>query len=297
MLWGVSHMWIAALETSTFVIGGISAWYILKDRHAAFFLKSFRLIAGVALVITPLQIFLGDSSGRAVFQYQPAKGAAIEGHWETNPPGQGAAWAIAAWPNRSEQKNDWEITVPNGLSLLATRTLDGQVTGLKAFPVADQPPLMPVLFYGFRIMAGIGVFFLLLTCWTGWVWWRRGLTVDALRARRWLLRVWVMMIPMGYIAVEMGWIVREVGRQPWLIYGVLRTSEGASRLPAGVVGGSLIGYIALYTTLLVVFLVFARRLIMQGPNLTAAVPARRVPEPMSTRPYIHVIDGRAQEDR
>ncbi|MEE4376026.1 MAG: cytochrome ubiquinol oxidase subunit I [Candidatus Competibacteraceae bacterium] len=297
MPWGVSHMWVAALETSAFVIGGISAWYILKDRHAEFFLKSFRIIVTAALIITPLQIFLGDGSGRAVFEYQPAKGAAIEGHWDTNPPGQGADWAIAAWPNRSEQKNDWEITVPNGLSLLATRTLDGQVQGLKEFPVADQPPLMPVLFYGFRIMAGIGVMFFVLTYWTGFVWWRHGLTVETLAARRWLLRIWVMMIPMGYIAVEMGWVVREVGRQPWLIYGILRTSEGASKLPAGVVGGSLIGYIVLYTILLLVFLTFARRLIKKGPNFSAAVPARHTDAPVNTRPFKHVVDGRAQGEK
>ncbi len=249
MPWGVLHMWMACLETSLFVIGGFSAWYILKNRHTAFFIKSFKLALLAAVAVTPLQIVLGDGSGRAVADFQSAKNAAIEGHWETNPPGQGAAWAMLAWPDKTAQQNARSLEIPNLLSLLDTHTLTGLVTGLKAFPVKDQPPALPLLFYAFRIMVGIGFYFFFLMLWTLWKWARNQLTPERAPRHRWLLRAWVTSIPLGYVAVEMGWTVREVGRQPWLIYGLLRTSEGASTLPTATVASSLVGYFAIYVIL------------------------------------------------
>src|SRR5487761_1173959 len=159
MPWGVSHMWVACLETSLFVVGGASAWHLLKGRDIAFFRKSLLLAAALAVVVTPLQIYLGDGSGKIVFKDQPAKGAAIEGHWNTNPPGQPAAWALLAWPDKAKQRNDWQIRIPGLLSWLATGSPDGQVTGLHAFAPDDQPPLLPLIFYAFRIMAAIGFAF------------------------------------------------------------------------------------------------------------------------------------------
>jgi cytochrome d ubiquinol oxidase subunit I len=285
MFWGVSHMWIAALETSLFVLGGTSAAYILKNRHAEFFLKSFRLVLLAAILITPLQIYLGDGSGRSVFHYQPAKGAAIEAHWDTNPVGRGAAWAILAWPDRVEQRNDWAIAVPNGLSLLATHTLTGEVQGLKTFPLEDQPPLLPLLFYAFRIMVVIGFYFFLLMLWSIWVWWRQGLTATVISSQRWLLRAWVFAIPLGYLAVEAGWTIREVGRQPWIVYGVMRTSQAASDLPAAVVTASLTVYCVLYLVLLIAFLSFAKRLLRQGPDLTTPVPPRHRSVVLDSHPH------------
>ncbi len=160
---------VSCLETSLFVIGGISAWYILRGRHVGFFLKSFRLAVALAVIITPLQIWLGDGSGKAVFAYQPAKGAALEGHWRTNPPGQSAPWALLAWPNQATQGNDWAVEIPDALSLLATGKLTGTVRGLKDFVPEDQPPLLPLIFYAFRAMAGIGFcfFFLMLCAYSG----------------------------------------------------------------------------------------------------------------------------------
>jgi cytochrome d ubiquinol oxidase subunit I len=131
MPWAVSHMWFACLTTSLFVVGGLSAWYILKNRHTDFFLKSFKLaLIGVIFVI-PIQLYLGDGSGREVFANQPAKGAAIEAHWTTNQTGTGASWNLLVWPNKTEQKNDWAISIPNILSVLATGDQHGQVKGLR----------------------------------------------------------------------------------------------------------------------------------------------------------------------
>src|SRR5580704_7764027 len=120
MPWGFSHMWVACLETSLFVIGGASAWHLLKGGNVAFFRKSLLLAAGLAVIVTPLQIYLGDGSGKTVFKEQPAKGAAIEGHWNTNPEGQPAAWVLVAWPDKAEQRNDWQLAIPGALSWLAT---------------------------------------------------------------------------------------------------------------------------------------------------------------------------------
>jgi cytochrome d ubiquinol oxidase subunit I len=271
----VSHMWLAALETSLFVLGGISAWYLLRRRHPAFFIKSFRLALIAAVVVTPLQIYLGDGNGRTIAEYQPAKNGAIDGLWKTNPPRQGAPWHVLAWPNQAEQKNDWAVSIPNLLSLLETHSLTGQVKGLRDIPRADQPPLVPLLFYAFRLMVAIGFLFLFLMIWTVGVWLRRGLTPERTPRHRWLLRAWVAAVPLGYIAVWCGWTVREVGRQPWVIYGVQRTSEGASTLPAATVSVSLIAYSIVYTGLFVACLLFAWRILRHGPDLAEPVPERR----------------------
>ena len=229
MVWGVAHMWVGAMETGAFVIAGISAFYLYRRRHAEFFLRSFKLALMALLVIAPLQIWLGDSSGFDVFHNQPAKGAAIEGYWHTNPPGTGAAWALLAWPDQTQQKNDWALELPNMLSVLGTHSLTGQVTGLADIPRADQPPMVPLLFYAFRVMAGIGVWFMALAFWSAWIWRKTRGSLNSMLQQRKLLLAWVLSIPLPYIAIESGWVVREVGRQPWVVYGMLRTRDAAQR--------------------------------------------------------------------
>ena len=288
MPWGVSHMWVACLQTSLFVVGGASAWHLLKGRDIAFFRRSLLLAAALAVIVTPLQIYLGDSSGKSVFKEQPAKGAAIEGHWSTNPPGQPAAWALLAWPDKEQQRNDWQLMIPGALSWLATGSLDGRVVGLHAFPRADQPPLLPLLFYAFRIMAAIGFALFFLTLWTAWAGLRRKLGTDVVAGQKWLLRAWVAAIPLGYVAVDMGWITREVGRQPWVIYGLLRTSDAVSNLPAASVGFTTVGYLLIDSLLLVTFVVYACRTIRKGPDFTLPVPAR---EPRRLSPEGHRASG------
>lgn len=293
--WGITHMWVACLETSLFVIGGLSAWYILKNRHRAFFLRSFKVVVIAAVVITPVQIFLGDGSGRVVFDYQPAKGAAIEGHWKTNAPGEPAPWSLLAWPDQEKQKNDWSIEVPYGLSLLATHTLTGQVTGLRDIPRKNQPPLLPLLYYVFRLMVAIGFFFFGLMLWTLWSWRRGGLMANGADRQRWLWRTWICAIPLGYIAVECGWTVREVGRQPWVIYGIMRTSHGASTLPASTVATTMILFAGVYAVLLAAFLYFARRILLTGPDVTQPAPPRRGTGLLDTRTAWEAGEGSVEE--
>jgi cytochrome bd ubiquinol oxidase subunit I len=284
MPWGTSHMWVACLETSLFVIGGASAWHLLRGNAVAFFRKSFLLAFALAIIVTPVQIWLGDASGKSVFDTQPAKGAAIEGHWDTNKPGQPADWAMLAWPDKAAQRNAWEITIPGVLSFLATNTLDGQVRGLHEFAPEDQPPLLPLIFYAFRIMAGIGFALFFLMLWTGWAAVKGRLRVETIAAQKWLLWAWVAAIPLGYIAVDMGWTVREVGRQPWIIYGLLRTSDAVSALSVGSVGFTTAVFFVIDSLLLVTFALFACRIIRRGPDLTLPAPAR---EPHKLTPEGH----------
>jgi len=266
MFWGVSHMWVACLEISLFVIGGLSAWFILKKRNTDFFLTSFKIAAAAAILITPLQIWLGDGSGLSAFKYQPGKLAAMESHWDTNPPGVPAPWHIVAWPDTRSERNYWQVDIPYGLSLITTRSLTGQVQGLKDIPPADRPPIV-INFYAFRVMiaAGFGLFALML--WTMWAWYRGRLRPDTAPAQRALMRCWIAGIPAGYIAMETGWIVREVGRQPWVIYGLMRTSEGASELPASAVGTSMLVFSSVYALLFILFLAFTWTVIKKGPDL------------------------------
>ena len=280
----VAHMWFACLETSLFVIGGISAWYLLQGRHAGFFLKSFKFAVLGAAIVTPAQIILGDASGVVMAEHQPAKLAASEAHWETNPPGEGAPWAVLAWPDTGAQRNRWAVEIPAALSLLTTHSLTGRVTGLREFARVDQPPVL-VPFYALRIMVAIGVWLLLLTVWTLWRWLRG----RALQQERRLLKLWLASLPLGYIAVETGWLLRETGRQPWVVHGLLRTGDAASALPAGSVAASLLAYLVIYGTLLTVFLVFARRLVRRGPDLQAPVPALHPSSPLRTAPGTAVV--------
>ena len=265
MPWAVSHMWIACLEVTVFVVGGISAWHLIKGRRVKFFLRSFKIVVLSAIVITPLQIYLGDGSGRHIAKTQPTKLAAMESHWHTNAPDEGASWNFLAWPNKSKQKNDWAITVPNGLSLLITHSFHGQVQGLKDFPKEDQPPIW-LPFYAFRIMIGLGMFFFFLTLWTLWVWRKGRLKPETVSGQTMLMLSWIIALPLSYVAVESGWITREVGRQPWIIYGILRTSDAASSLPSYTVGGSLLIFALIYGLLFFVFLFFARYIIKRGPE-------------------------------
>ena len=277
MPWGVTHMWFACLEITAFVVGGLSAWHIRRGQHTGFFLKSFKLAFLVALVAAPLQVWLGDGSGRAVYEHQPTKLAGIEAHWKTNPPGEGAAWSILAWPDEERQENRWAIEIPYGLSLITSHSWTGRVPGLREFPKEDQPPIW-LPYYAFRVMIAGGFGLAILALWTLWAWWNRRLTAAALPGQRKLLAAWVVAIPVSYLAMEAGWVTREVGRQPWAVYGVLRTADSATVLPAPAVATTLCGFAIVYATVLVLFWIFARRLLSRGPGpgpRVGAVPRHR----------------------
>jgi cytochrome bd ubiquinol oxidase subunit I len=263
--WSFGHMWLACLTITIFVVGGISAWYLLKNRESAFFLRSFKIALIAAIIVTPLQIFIGDGSGLEVGRTQPSKLAAIEAHWQTNPEGNPAHWNLLAWPDKERQGNRWALQIPYMLSILDTHSLTGQVKGLREFPREDQPPIW-LPFYAFRLMVGLGMGFFFLMLWSVRVWRRGGLSLERICSQKTLLKVWMAALPLSYLAMEAGWATREVGRQPWIIYGILRTREGVSPLPAWTMGSSLVILGLLYLALLITFLLFARNILRSGPG-------------------------------
>jgi cytochrome d ubiquinol oxidase subunit I len=268
-----THMFLACIELSTVVMAGFGAWYFLKRRHVDFFLPMFKFAALATAIVAPLQIVVGDLAGSALAEHQSAKLAAVEAHWHTNPPGEGAAWSVIAWPDTAAQENRWALEIPNALSLIVTHSLTGEVKGLRDFPPADQPPVW-IPYYAFRVMVAAGVFIALLAIWT-LVRWRHGqLQGSRVCDQRWLMRAWIAAIPAVYLALEAGWFVREVGRQPWLVYGLIRTSEGAGTLTTGSVLWSLSGFVLSYAVIGIVAFVFARRIAVEGPDLQSSLPRR-----------------------
>ena len=265
MAWGVLHMWVSALIISAFVLGGISAWYIWKGRETPFFCKSFKIAVIAAMVLTPLQIYLGDGSGVVVYKYQPAKLAGIEAHWETNPPGTGAAWRVLAWPDEQKQENTWELSIPYGLSLVTTHSPTGQVKGMRDFRKEELPPVL-IPFYSLRFMIFTGCLLFLLMLWTVWAWHRGRLSVDGIRSQRALLVSWMAAVPFSMLAMEAGWMTREIGRQPWLFYGLLRTDQAASSVPVEAVGTSFALFAIVYSVLMILSLMLAARIISGGPE-------------------------------
>jgi cytochrome bd ubiquinol oxidase subunit I len=267
-----THIWVASIETTLFFVGGICAWYIIKNRNVDFFLRTFKVMVIIGIVVAPLQIFLGDASGLTVIKHQPAKAAAMEAHWVTNPPNTGAPWVVLAQPDHAKQNNSWQITVPYVLSILSTHSLKGQVIGLRDFPVEDQPPVTPP-FWAFRVMVLLGFFMLFLVLWALWQWFRTRLRVETAPKYRTFWNLWLYAIPIGFLATECGWIVREVGRQPWLVYGIMRTSDGVSPVSTATAVTSLSLFIIIYLILLGVFIYFMGRIMKKGPDLSSPLPA------------------------
>jgi cytochrome d ubiquinol oxidase subunit I len=289
----ILHMFFGTLETSLFVIGGISAWYILNQRQAEFFAKSFKIALATAIAVAPLQIYIGHLSAEQVYQYQPSKLAAMEAKWETSPAGKPADWSLLAIPNNKTQSNDWEIKVPNALGYILEfkKNLTEPVLGLKEWKPEDRPHMVGLVYYSFRIMSGIGFFLVGLMVWSVVQWLRGKLSKDEIASQKWLMRGWIFAAPLGYIAVESGWIVRCVGRQPWVVYGQIRTADGVSNLPASNVLTSLSIFTVIYSILFVSTLYFGSRIIRKGANLELPIPG----ETIVLAPAEHIEDSRPVE--
>lgn len=297
MLNSVLHMFFATLETSLFVIGGISAWYLINKRHTEFFALSFKIVLAIAIAVTPLQLYIGHLSGEQVYHYQPSKLAAMEAQWETIPAGESPSWSAIALPNDKAEQNDWEISVPGLLSYILEikPQLSEPVIGLKEYAPEDRPHQIGLVYYAFRIMIAIGFVLAGLMALTVLQWLRGKLTAEDITQQKWLLRTWILSAPLGYIAVECGWIVRCVGRQPWTVYGEIRTVDAASQLPPGDVLTSLTAFAIVYSILFVFALYFGSRIIRRGPNFDLPVPGEDVSSDLDTTPAEQIPNNRPAE--
>jgi cytochrome d ubiquinol oxidase subunit I len=248
----LAHMLLASGITAAFLVAGLSAWRLLRAPGDAAALKTLRLGAHVAAVLVPLQIFVGDLHGLNTLEHQPAKIAAMETLWKTQ---KGAALTLFAIPNEAEKRNDFAIEVPKALSLILVHDLNGEVRGLEEFK--DRPPVAP-LFFAFRIMVGMGVLMLALA-WFG-TWRLRGNR----QPKPYLLWAFAAFSFSGWVATLAGWMVTEIGRQPWLVTGILRTKDAAGAASGAELGASLTAYVLIYAALLLAYMVVITHLAGKG---------------------------------
>jgi cytochrome d ubiquinol oxidase subunit I len=243
MPYRLTHMLIASGLTVSFLIAGLSALrYIYGDRSESMW-KALRTGVGIAAVLIPIQIFVGDQHGLNTLEHQPAKIAAMEANWETGP---NVPLVLFAWPDEAQRRNLFEVAIPNGASLILKHHAEGVVPGLNEFE-GNHPPVLP-LFWGFRIMVGTGVLMLLVSWTAAWFLYRRNALPKPLA---------ILMVPMafsGWVATLSGWYVTEIGRQPWLVTGVLRTEQALGPVPGSHVALTLALYLALYLVLLFVYI-------------------------------------------
>jgi cytochrome d ubiquinol oxidase subunit I len=255
-----AHMVCASYITGVFVVAGVSAIFMLRKSNRDFAETGLSLAMWIALFLVPIQMLLGDQHGQNTRQYQPMKLAAIEALWDTS---GSVPLTLFAWPDQKAATNLWPIDIPHLGSLILTHSWNGEIQGLKEVPPRDRP-YVPIVFFAFRAMVGIGLALFALSILGAYLRWRGHLFTE-----RWFLIALVIASPLSFLAIISGWIVTEAGRQPWVVYGALRTADAASPLVAANVGLTTILFLIVYTFLLAGFLWFFLRTIIQFPESTS----------------------------
>jgi len=250
------HMVLAAYLTTAFVVGGVGAYHLLRDNRKEPARIMFSMALWMALATAPLQAVAGDLHGLNTLAHQPAKIAAMEGHWETR---RGAPLILLGMPDMDEERTRVLVEIPRLGSLILAHDWDGEVPGLTAWP-ANERPYAPVVFWSFRIMVGIGLAMIALALIGLYLRFRGQLATTP-----WFHRLAILMAPSGFVAVIAGWTTTEVGRQPWLVYGVMRTVEGRSPIAIEGVIGSFAAFLLVYIVVFGAGLYYLLRLMQQGP--------------------------------
>jgi cytochrome bd ubiquinol oxidase subunit I len=242
MPYRLTHMLIASGLTVCFLVSGISAYRWLRGDQTASVLSALKTAITLAAFLIPIQMLVGDQHGLNTLKYEPAKIAAIEGIWHTE---SGASLRLFAIPDTAKQTNLYEVSIPKLGSLILTHSWDGEIKGIDAFE-GKHPPVPP-LFFGFRIMVGISILMLVVSWFGAWMLWRREMTT-------WLARGLVAMTFAGWLATVAGWYVTEIGRQPYLVHGVLMTADAVSHLPAPTIAATLALYLVTYIVLILSYI-------------------------------------------
>jgi cytochrome bd ubiquinol oxidase subunit I len=261
------HMILAAYAATGFAVAGVHALRLLRDRQNLFHRRAMAIALTVGGVTALLQPLSGDLLAKAVAKNQPAKLAAFEGHFKTE---QGAPLRIGGLPDEATGETRYSIDVPYGLSILAFNDPHATVQGLEAFP-RDQWPPVAVVHVAFQLMVAAGMAMAAVAVWGLWLAWRKKTWFDS----RWFLRAVVASTPLGFLAIETGWVVTEVGRQPWIIYGVLRTAEAVTPMPGLVV--PMVSFTVLYLFLSAIVVWLIRRQVMDSPQILPASEPLVVP--------------------
>ncbi|HEY0502203.1 MAG TPA: cytochrome ubiquinol oxidase subunit I [Lysobacter sp.] len=256
----LAHMVLAAFITTCFVIGGVGASYLLRGAHVEAGKRMLKAAVIFAAITVPLQVIVGDQHGLVALEHQPIKVAAMEGHWEHLPKGEGVPLILFAIPDERAERNRLEVAIPHGGSVILTHTWDGEIPPLKSVPADERPPIAPV-FWGFRVMVGLGTLMLILALGSLWLHWR-----GRLYEVRFALHGWRAMMLSGFVCILSGWYVAEIGRQPYAIYGLLRTADAVSPiLAAASVMTSLIVYAVVYAIVFGAGIWYLSRLVKKGP--------------------------------
>lgn len=255
----LAHMAIAAFMVAALLVASTAAWHLLKGRRDELVKKSFSMALWLILILAPLQVFVGDAHGLNTLKHQPAKLAAMEGHWETNYD-EGMPLYLFGIPDMQEECTKYAIAIPNLGSLILTHSMDGTVKGLKDFAPEDRPN-STIVFWSFRIMVGLGMLMLLLAAMGLWL--RK---TGKFYENKWFHRFALIMGPSGFIALLAGWFTTEVGRQPWVVYGVMRTKDALSPVSAEQVGLTLIIFVVVYCIVFGVGIYYMLKLMHKGPE-------------------------------
>jgi cytochrome d ubiquinol oxidase subunit I len=252
-----AHMLNAAYLTTAFVVLAVGARYLIAGQHIEQGRTMLRMAIGLTAIIAPLQLIIGDQHGLNTLQHQPIKIAAMEAHWDGSKP---ADFHIFAWPDEKAGTNRFELSIPKGASLILTHKMNGLFPGLLSVPENERPPVKTV-FFAFRIMLGIGFFMIAAALFGAFLWWR-----GTLFETRWYLHIMAHSWWMGFVAVIAGWVVTESGRQPWLVYGLLRTADAISPVPGASIAGTLFLFVVVYGIVFSFGIYYINRLIAQGPQ-------------------------------
>jgi len=258
-MWRFAHVVVGSWIVGAFFVMSISAFFVLKGRHLAFAKKSFVIALLLAMIATPLQGLIGSKQAEVMVKYNPSKMAAMEGNFKTT---DHAPFWIIGIPDETTGEIKYGVKVPGLLSYLATGSADGVVVGLEDIPSKDRPPVV-VPFLAYHGMIGLGMYMMALSFLGGFMLWRKKLFES-----KWLMRIFVISVAAPYLANQFGWVASEVGRQPWIVWGLLRTSEALSKaVHANAIVSSLIMFMLIYALLFLVFIYSLDRKIKKGPEM------------------------------
>ncbi len=264
------HMLLAAFLTTGMCIVATGAWYLLRGVHRDEGRLMLHWGLGLVALLIPVQLFVGHLAGDVVHRHQPAKFAAIEARWHAEQP---AAEVLIGWPDEANERNLFAITVPRLGSFIASGTWDSREVGLTDFAKEDRPPVL-IPFFAFRLMVGMGLLMLAISWFGLWLRWR-----GRLEHARWFLWCGFLSFPSGFVAVLSGWFTAEVGRQPWVVYGLLRTADAVTPSLRGIdVLVSLLGYVGVYTVLMGFGVRYIYKLLQRGPAAPLPLPPGATPQ-------------------
>ncbi len=255
------HMSVAAFLATALMVGASAAWHLLRGKDNAAIRTMLSMALWMILIVAPAQVLIGDAHGLNTRDHQPAKLAAIEGHWQ-NEGNEGMPLTLFGWPDMTREETRFKLDVPHLGSLILARSWNGTIPGLKEFPPQERPNSTAV-FWSFRVMVGLGFLMVLLGLWSAWLRWRSRLWTS-----RPFLHFALWMGPSGLIALLAGWVTTEVGRQPWTVYGVLRTADSVSPHGPVQVGATLVLFVLIYFAVFGAGIRYLLRLIRQGPEIS-----------------------------